>query len=310
MATGEHTGRTVAPGAQFIDPLVLARIDSLLLVARTVVHGFINGLHRSPFLGLSVDFAEHRPYMPGDDIRRIDWRLYARTDRHYVKEFEAETNADFLVVVDASRSMDYASTTLSKFDYARYLAASLTYFSHLQRDRVGTVVVGEGLQEYVPCAARHLEDVLYALDRARPEARPRTPLSRSLHKVAELASRRGIIAILSDGYEEAERILAAVGELAFRGHEVIVFHLLDEYELTFPFEDPTLFQDLESGEQLPIVPRKARERYTERLQAHVDRLKKGLGERGADFVLLDTSVPLDFALFRYLSERERLRRVR
>ncbi|NIP83406.1 MAG: DUF58 domain-containing protein, partial [Gemmatimonadetes bacterium] len=159
-------GGDPAPG--FLDPATLARIDNLELLARTVVDGFINGLHRSPYLGLSLDFAEHRPYNPGDDIRRIDWRLYARTDRYYVKEFEAETNANFTVLLDTSRSMDFSSGTLTKLDYARYLAACLAYFSRQQRDRVGLITFDAGVRDYVPPAARHLETVLHTLARLEP----------------------------------------------------------------------------------------------------------------------------------------------
>lgn len=162
--------RAVAhPGARFIDPTSLARIGNLELIARTVVDGFINGLHRSPYLGLSLDFAEHRAYMPGDDIRRVDWRLFARTDRYYVKEYEADTNANFAVLLDVSRSMGYGSHGITKLDYARYIAATLTYFSHRQRDRVGFVAFDDDVVEYVPPSARHLEVILHALDRLEPE---------------------------------------------------------------------------------------------------------------------------------------------
>ena len=154
-----------APGAKFLDPDVLARIDNLELLAKTVVNGFLNGLHRSPFLGLSIDFAEHRPYMPGDDIRRIDWKLFARTDRHYIKLYEAETNANFMVLVDISRSMSYSGSDLSKLDYGRYLAACLTYFCTKQRDRVGLVTFDEDIVTRVPPSAKHLDVILHELDR-------------------------------------------------------------------------------------------------------------------------------------------------
>jgi uncharacterized protein (DUF58 family) len=286
------------PGTRFVDPATLARIDNLELVARAVVTGFINGLHRSPYLGFSLDFAEHRPYMPGDDIRRIDWRLYARTDRFYVKLFEAETNANFVAAMDVSRSMDYGSGEISKLDYARFLAATLAYFSRQQKDRVGLALFDRDLTAYVPPSAKHLEIVLQTIEREtrtreRSSRVKRDPtentdgkgeggLRRSLFKVTEALRRRGVVVVISDFYEPADDAIDALARLKYAGHDVIAFHLLDPTEIDFPFQQASSFEDLESGERMPII----------------------------DYQVVNTGEPLDQVLFNYLSLRYRLSRTR
>jgi uncharacterized protein (DUF58 family) len=298
----------VSTGAQFLSPDILARIDNLELLARTVVDGFLNGLHRSPYLGLSMDFAEHRPYMPGDDIRRIDWRLYARTDRHYIKLYEAETNANFAVLLDVSRSMSYGSDGITKLDYARYLAACLTYFSRQQRDRVGLVTFDHEIVTYVPPSARNLDLCLHALDRADP-GRPGS-LAAPMAKIAERLGRRGILVVVSDFYEDAEEAVGAVRMLAGRGHDVIVFHVLDPSEIDFPFEAPSSFEDLESGERIPVIPGKLRDIYRNLVEEHSAKLADAFTGGRIDYTLLNTADPLDYALFRYLVARERRSRTR
>ena len=295
-------------GASFVDPAVLARIDNLELLARTVVDGFINGLHRSPYLGLSIDFAEHRPYMPGDDIRRIDWRLWGRTDRYYVKEFEADTNTNFVVLLDTSASMGYTSHAVSKLEYGKYLAASLSYFSHGQRDRVGLVTFDAEVRAYVPPSAKHLDVILHTVDRA--VAGNEGALEPPMLKAAEALGRRGIVAVVSDLYEEPESVVHAVRHLRSKGNDVIVFHTLDPWELDFPFEEAGNFQDLETGAIVPVVPTTQRERYRELVQAHSADLAERFTKERVDYVLLNTANPLDEALFKYLSARERLSRVR
>jgi len=299
---------TLVPGASFVDPEVLARIDNLELLARTVVDGFINGLHRAPYLGLSLDFAEHRGYMPGDDIRRIDWRLFARTDRFYVKQFEADSNANFSVLFDVSRSMSFGSHGISKLDYGRFLAASLLYFSHKQRDRVGITTFDDDIVEHVPPSAKHLDLCLHTLDRMVP-GRPGS-LDRPLLKITEHLRRRGILLIISDFYDDPDAVLDAVKRLRYRGHDVIAFHILDPAEIEFPFDEASSFRDLESGEQLPVVPEKMREQYRQLIREHTAALSKKFTDHRIDYALLDTSKPLDLALFSYLSTRERLSRVR
>jgi uncharacterized protein (DUF58 family) len=296
------------PGARFVDPRVLARIGNLELVARAVVDGFINGIHRSPFFGASVDFAEHRGYVPGDDIRRVDWRLYARTDRYYIKEYEADSNANFSVLLDVSKSMGFGSAGLTKLDYARMLAGCLTYLVHKQRDRVGFVAFDDDIVEHVPPPAKHMEVVLHVLDRLKP-SKPGS-LRPPLHKLAEHFGRRSLLVLISDLYEDPDTVLDAIGPLRFRGNDMIVFHLLDDAEVNFGFSDPAAFEDLESGEQLPIVPDALAEQYRSLVREHVQALQERFSSNRVDYMMVNTSSPLDHALFTYLSTRERLTRVR
>lgn len=293
------------PGVRFIDPATLARIGDLELVARWVVEGFISGLHRSPHLGFSTDFAEHRQYVPGDDIRHIDWRVYARTERYYLKEFEADTNTNFTVLVDVSASMGYASGSVSKLEYAKFLGACLAYFSHRQRDRVGLVTFNHDLVDIVPPSARHLPHVLHGLDRARAEGRG--ALSLPLARIAENQRRRGIFLLLSDLYEDPAAIISALGALRDGGHDVLVMHILDAAERTFPFDDASTFRDLETGAQLPVIPSRLRKEYLAAIDSHVAAVGRRLGENRIDHLLVDTSQPLDRLLFEYLVRRERLR---
>jgi len=296
------------PGARFVDPKVLARIGNLELVARSVVDGFINGLHRSPYFGASVDFAEHRGYVPGDDIRRVDWRLYARTDRYYIKEYEADSNSNFAVLLDVSRSMGFGSEGLTKLDYGRMLAACLTYLVHRQRDRVGLVAFDSDIVEFVPPSAKHMDTVLHVLDRLKP-ARPGS-MREPMNKIAEHFGRRGLLVLVSDLYEEPDALLEAIGPLRFRGHDMIVFHVMDRAELDFEYADPSAFEDLESGEQIPIVPEALAGQYRDLVQAHITGLAERFSANRIDYTLVNTSAPLDHALFSYLSTRERLMRTR
>jgi uncharacterized protein (DUF58 family) len=301
-------GTSAIPGARFVDPRVLARIGNLELVARAVVDGFINGIHRSPFFGASVDFAEHRGYVPGDDIRRVDWRLYARTDRYYIKEYEADSNANFSVLLDVSKSMGFGSVGLTKLDYARMLAGCLTYLVHKQRDRVGFVAFDDDIVEHVPPSAKHMEVVLHVLDRLKP-SKPGA-LRAPLHKLAEHFGRRSLLVLISDLYEDPDTVLDAIGPLRFRGNDMIVFHLLDDAEVNFGFSDPAAFEDLESGEQLPIVPDALAEQYRALVKEHIAALQERFSANRVDYMMVNTSSPLDHALFTYLSTRERLTRVR
>jgi uncharacterized protein (DUF58 family) len=307
-ALAEAKNTEGVPGRRFLDPRVLARIDDLELVARFVVEGFISGLHRSPHLGFSTDFAEHRPYMPGDDIRHMDWRLFARTDRFYLKEYEADTNANFLVILDVSGSMGYGTSGLTKIEYAKYLGACLAYFSHRQRDRVGLVTVDTDIVDFVPPSAKHLNQVLHGLDRA--VAKGKGSLAMPLLKVSESQHRRSILLILSDLYEPAEKIRDALGPLRDAGHDVVVMHLLDPAELNFTFDAAGTFEDLESGERIPVVPGRLRTRYTELIRDHLAAVERLLGEGRIDYLMVDTSKPVDDILFQYLLRRERMQSVR
>jgi uncharacterized protein (DUF58 family) len=242
--------------------------------------------------------------MPGDDIRRIDWRLYARTDRYFVKEFEADTNANFMVALDVSKSMSFGMKGLSKIDYARYLAASLSYFSSQQRDRVGMVTFDRAIVDYVPPSAKHLDIVLHTIDRVKPE-RP-GELKPALDQILGTITRRGVLVLISDFYEPPEQVLEAVKPLRYRGHDVIVFHVLDPAEIEFPFEAASNFEDIETGEKIPIVPATQREKYRELVMAHIATLGRLCSNDRIDYALFDTGTPLDYALFHYLSNRVRL----
>lgn len=296
------------PGARFVDPKVLARIGNLELVARSVVDGLINGLHRTNVFGASVDFAEHRGYVPGDDIRRVDWRLFARTDRFYIKEYEADSNANFSVLIDSSKSMGFGSAGVTKLEYARMLAGCLTYLVHRQRDRVGLVAFDDEIVEHVPPSAKHMETVLHVLDRLQP-SKPGS-LRAPLHKMAEHFGRKGMLVLISDLYEEPDVILEALGPLRFRGNDLIVFHVLDRAELAFDFTDASAFEDLESGEQIPIVPQALRDEYRALIRQHVEAISERCKAARIDYTLIDTSAPLDHALYKYLSVREKLMKAR
>jgi uncharacterized protein (DUF58 family) len=296
------------PGARFVDPKVLARIGNLELLARTVVDGFINGLHRSPYFGASVDFAEHRGYMPGDDIRRVDWKLFARTDRYYLKEYEADTNANFSVILDVSRSMQFSSRGLSKLEYGKYLCACLAYFAQKQRDRIGCVTFDNDIVDHIPPSAKHLERVLHTLDRVKSERAG--SLKVPMQRMAEFFGRRGILVIVSDLYESPDAVMDAIKPLRFRGNDLILFHVLDPAEIDFNFDDASSFQDLETGEQVPVVPSGMAEQYRALVQEHIAALSSRCSQNRVDYALLNTATPLDYALFRYLSARQRLSRTR
>ena len=305
-----HIGRAqeATAGTGFIDPKVLAKIDSLELLARTVVEGFINGLHRSPNLGASMDFAEHRAYMPGDDLRRIDWRLFGRSDRYFVKEFEADTNTNLLLLLDVSASMGFGSGGISKLQYAKFLASCLGYFSSRQRDRVGLVTFANGIVDYVPPAAKHLPIVLQTIARAKADGQG--SIDAALRDIAEHARRRQIVVIISDLYDEPERIVRSVARLRNRGNDLIVLQVLDPAELDLPFDDAANFEDMESGEAIPVVPSLLRDQYRTLMHDHTAALSRLMREERIDYALFDTAQPLDHALFAYLADRQRLSRTR
>ena len=299
---------TTVPGSRFVDPKVLTRVGNLELLARHVVEGFINGLHSAPFFGASIDFAEHRGYVAGDDIRRVDWRLYARTDRFYVKQYEADTNTNLSILLDISRSMKFASRGVSKLEYGCYVGACIAYLAHRQRDRVGMITFDSDIVTHIPPSAKHFNIVLSTMEKAKAE-RPGN-LTVPLTKMAEHFKRRGLIVLISDFYEEPDAILEAIKPLKFLGNDLIVFHVLDQAEIDFGYDDASSFEDLETGEQIPVVPASLATEYREMLQAHIAALTTKFSEHRIDYTVLNTSEPLDRALFSYLSSRERLMRVR
>ncbi len=290
----------VAPTA-FLDPALLARISDLELLARTVVDGFMAGVHRSARKGSSLDFAEHRAYQPGDDLRRVDWRLFARTDRYYVKQYEADTNVSVWFALDTSASMDFTTHAVTKFDYARFLVASLAWLSKGQGDRVGLVTMGDDLGEVIPPSARHLQRILHTL--ARTPASGRGQLLSTIERVAHVTTRAGVVVVVSDCYEPADRLGRAIDTLRARGHDVIVFHPIDPGERELTFAAPLTVEDAESGLRLPLRPDELRTQYRDAFAAHRTALTARLAAARADYVPLDTAEPLDRALHAYLDLR-------
>ncbi|MGH8311373.1 MAG: DUF58 domain-containing protein, partial [Steroidobacteraceae bacterium] len=247
-------------------------------------------------------------YVPGDDLRRLDWRVFARTDRYLIREYEAETNTNVVIALDVSKSMSYGTGGLTKLDAARVVGASLAYLAHRQRDRVGFAAFAAEIAEYIPPAAAHFQLVLHALGRSQP--RERGELAAPLARLGDALRRRGIIVLLSDCYEAPDAVADAMGGLRTSGHDVVVMHVLDRAELDFPFQDAATFEDLETRERIPLVPARMRERYRISMQQHLDELERKLLERGVDYVVVNTSQPIEDTLFDYLVRRERLRRVR
>jgi uncharacterized protein (DUF58 family) len=273
-----------------------------------VVDGFISGLHRAVNMGASTDFAEHRAYVPGDDVRHIDWRVYARTDRLYLKTFEAETNADVFLALDTSGSMAYAGRTVSKFDYGRFVVASLAHLAARQRDRVGLALFDTEVRDWVPPSTRRRDLLLRHLDRA--EARGSGNLPSALHGLVERLQRRGIVVVVSDFYAPSMEAVSAMDELRVRGHDVVALHVLDPVERDLSLPDLTVLEDMESGERMPVSTAVMGDEYRAALARHLDKLGQASGERRIDYACLHTDQPLDSMLYRYLAQRARLRRTR
>lgn len=280
------------------------KIQNLELVARTVVEGFVNGLHKSPYLGFSVDFAEYRQYMPGDDIRRIDWNVYGRSDRLYLKLYEGETNTRVLILLDVSGSMNYGSGEVKKIDYARIIAACLAYFSYHQRDGVGLLTFDTDVRSHIPASRRsgQLFNILAEIDRVEPAKE--TAFKKPLRFLAEFLSRRGLIVVISDLYDEPENIMAGLKQLKAKGNDIMVLHIMDNFELTFPFMDAAQFEDMENKRKMHIIPEYLRSQYLNIINEHIARLRKETSGARIDYTLMDTSKPVDEALFSYLAARE------
>ena len=292
---------------KYLQPNVVAQLANMELRARLVVEGFITGLHKSPYHGFSVEFTEHRPYMPGDEIRHIDWNAYAKTDRYYIKEFEEETNLKSYLILDASKSMDYASPgNLKKIEYASYVAAALGYLMVEQRDAVGLTVYDERIRTSLPPRATklYLQQILRELETLK--AGNRTGAARSLHEVAERIKRRGLVVILSDLFDDARQVMTALKHFRHRGNEVIVMQVLDPLERSFAFGTDAIFRDMETSEELMTQPWHIQTAYRESLQEFLDFYKRECRENAIDYLLLDTATPFDRALFEYLNKRKRM----
>ena len=289
---------------RFLDPRILAGISGLDLVAKTVVDGFIAGLHRSPDFGFSQEFAEYRAYAEGDDLRHVDWNVFARTERCYLKRYRGETNTQLSVLLDASASMSFGSRGVTKLDYAQFLAASLCYLAHAQRDAAGILVFDDEIREYVRPSSRQgqLARLLHVVEHAR--AGQRTDFAKPFFQLQQFQLRRGVIAVISDYYEQPETVVRTMQPLRFRGSELILFHVLDPQEIRPSLEGPTLLVDMETGEELEVSAEYAREEYRGKIDAHVAALKEKAAAAGMDYFLLDTARPLDEALREYLSIRQ------
>jgi uncharacterized protein (DUF58 family) len=290
---------------QFLDPAVVARLGTLELRARTVVEGFLSGLHRSPFKGFSVEFAEYRQYIHGDDLSTIDWKVFARSDRYYVKKFEEETNVDCQLMIDVSASMAYGSRGITKFEYAACLAASLGYLMNRQRDAVGLTAFDERVVAALPASTRpgHLRQLLITLNRLVLGSR--TNVSKPLHQLAGSMNRRGMVVLISDLLDDPEAIAHGLKHFQYRGSEVLVFHILDPDELEFPFDRTTRFEDLETSEEVMAAPGLVRSHYLRQMSGLIDRYRRELGAAGIDYQLFSTKQPLEMALLAYLTARSR-----
>jgi len=296
---------TPATSTRFLDPELLARVGSLELLARTVVEGFMSGLHRSPYTGFSTEFTEYRQYNPGDDLRYLDWRLLARTDRYFIKKYRADTNTQCHLLIDTSASMNYAhASTVTKLQYAQFLAASLAYLLNRQQDAVGLVAFADKVHTHVPARNRtgHMRTIFGNLSMLEPGGE--TDLAASLHQLAEILTRRGIVVIISDFYDQPDRLGESFQHLRFKGHDVVAFQVLDQNELDFDFNDAVLLlEDAETQEQMPVLPDVVVGGYRERMRRHVDDMRLCAAANNVDYELLTTKQPLDFALLSFLSRR-------
>ncbi|MEX2117978.1 MAG: DUF58 domain-containing protein [Pirellulales bacterium] len=291
---------------RFLDPEGLARIGPMELVARQVVEGFLTGRHRSPYHGFSVEYLDHRAYTPGDNLRTLDWRLLARNDKYFVKLFEDETNLRASILLDCSQSMDFRSGKLSKLEYGSYLAAALTYLLLRQNDAVGLVMFDQEVREHLPARARptQFRRVLEVLERTAPGGD--TNVGKILHQVAERVKRRGLVILISDLIDDEARIAGGLAHFRHDRHEVIVFHLMDDAELTFPYDRLTRFKDMEGAGRVVANPKSLRSRYLARVNAFTERLKKDCLERRISYHLINTKQPYDVSLAACLDKRSRM----
>jgi uncharacterized protein (DUF58 family) len=289
---------------RFLDPAVLAGLSGLDLVAHTVVDGFIAGLHRSPDFGFSQEFAEYRAYNPGDDLRHVDWNVFARTERMYLKRYRGETNCQVTILLDASRSMKFGSHRIDKLEYTRFLAACLAYMAGLQRDAAGLIVFDDEVRNFVAPSTRQgqLARLLHAIDKVQVGVR--TDYSRPFAHLRQFLHRRGLIVLLSDFWEQPEQIIQTIAPLRYHGNELVLFHVLDPEEIRPKLRDPVLLEDLESGATLEVSPDYATHEYPDKIDAHVEDLRTKAQGAGLDYFLIDTSRPLDNALREYLAIRK------
>ena len=291
---------------KYLQPEVLSKLANLEIIAKLIVEGFMIGLHKSPFHGFSVEFSQHRPYNPGDSLKYIDWKVLGRTDRYYIKQFEEETNLKATILLDVSNSMSYSSSKVTKLEYGKYLAASLIYLMMMQRDAVGLTLFDNKIQQYMPprSVTSYLQPILKQLESVEPGKD--TNISQVLHEIADRIKRRGLIILISDLLDEPEQVLSSLRHFRHNKHEVLLFHIMDPYELSFNFEGDVQFEDLESGENIRTFPWYIQNEYKNEMDEFVNYYKKKCLENKIDYQLIETSTPFDTALLEYLVKRKML----
>ncbi|MCB1670104.1 MAG: DUF58 domain-containing protein [Gammaproteobacteria bacterium] len=295
----------MAESLNFLDPTVLASLDNLELRARVVVEGFLSGLHKSPKRGFSVEFNDYRNYYPGDDMRHVDWKLYARSEKFYIKQYEDETNVRCFIALDTSASMDYTSGGISKLEYARTLASALAYFIMRQRDAVGLITFDDRVREFIPakCRQPHLIRILRSLSTL--QSGNRTDVVKPLSDLASHLNKKSLVILITDLLDDESRVISALQNLRSMGNDVITFQIMDDAELNFPFNEASEFVDMESNETFITSPAAIREAYLKNLQEFLNYCRKQCQSSGVDYCLVNTSKPLDEALSSYISKRGR-----
>ena len=291
-------------GYRFLDPQALARVKNLSMVARGVVEGSISGLHASPLKGFSVEFAEHREYVAGDDPRHLDYKMLARTERLYIKQYEEETNMRVQILLDTSGSMGYSyEGKINKYEYSAYLTAILSYLMTRQQDSVGLTAFDTDVRLDMPARSspRHFNEMMHRLEEIKPGQE--TDIAETLHKLAGRFKKRCLVVLISDLYDEPENVLRALHHFRHARHEVIVFHVLDKAEIDFPFQEVISFHDMESTERIQIDPSYVRDAYKEQIERFIEGYRRGCAEAGIDYVMTDTSTPYDLMLSRYIAKR-------
>ena len=294
------------PSGNILTPEIISRLNNLSLKAKFVVEGFIVGLHKSPYHGFSVEFSEHRAYGAGDEIRHIDWKLWGKTDRFFIKQFEEETNLKSYLLIDQSLSMTYKSGNVTKLEYTQILAASLGYLMLKQQDAVGLTLFDDRIRVNIPARSKrsHLNIILSQMQNI--QAGPETAIAPVLHITAEAIKKRGLIILISDLFDDPDEILSGLQHFRYKGHEVVVFHVLDPQELTLDFTQRTRFRDMESGEEIITDPWHIQSDYQKSMEKFCDYMKSMCRQRNIDYVRLSTDSPLDMALSEYLIKRKRI----
>lgn len=286
------------------DPITLSKIANMELRARLVIDGVLSGIHKSPYKGSSIEFLEHKEYSPGNEIKHIDWKVHARTDKYYIKQFEEETNLKCYIFLDTSGSMGYKSTGISKFEYATTLAASLAYLLLKQSDMAGLISFSDKVQQFIPPRSRltHLHILLNALTKLKTAGK--SNISNVLKEFIEKICRRSLIIIISDFFDDTEKIIHQLKYFQFKKNEVILFHILDPYELTFPFETITFFESMEDDRRILAEPKSIKDLYISEINRFIEQFKQVCFENQIDYWLIDSSTPLDQALIKFLTRRE------